>query len=55
MVTEAIDTGCSHGMASIYYAVSIENDCFVVREQCSNENNLPVSISFEISQKNIWK
>ena len=38
----AVDTGCSHGMCYTYFITSIEDDCFSVDQECSNENNLPV-------------
>jgi len=36
---------CSHGRATKYFIQSVENDCFGVRQICTDENNLPGSCS----------
>jgi len=36
---------CSHSRAPLYWIESIKNDCFRVRDKCSNHNNIPGSCS----------
>merc|ERR1712150_259849 len=36
---------CSHGRATKYFIQAVENDCFNVRQICTNEENLPGSCS----------